>query len=165
MGMSLGAPLGRPRATVRDNRPMTSALNDPAALELLSLDVPARLATLDPDGFPRITPIWFLWERGAFYMTSLAHYPQVRNLRANGRASICIDTEEAKSHNGIRANRQIRATAHAHCFPDDGGEWTRRITLKYLPGPDGPARAEIRAAQERMVICLRPDPSRLIVYT
>ncbi len=31
---------------------------------LLNLAIPAHLATLDPAGFPRITPIWFLWEDG-----------------------------------------------------------------------------------------------------
>ena len=28
---------------------------------LLHLAIPAQLATLDAAGFPRITPIWFLW--------------------------------------------------------------------------------------------------------
>jgi nitroimidazol reductase NimA-like FMN-containing flavoprotein (pyridoxamine 5'-phosphate oxidase superfamily) len=39
--------------------------------ELLALDIPARLATIDADGAPRITPIWFLWDDGAFFMTSV----------------------------------------------------------------------------------------------
>lgn len=53
---------------VRRPRPL-----DPAEIEaLLALDVPARLATLDRDGFPHVTPLRFLWSDGAFYMTSIA---------------------------------------------------------------------------------------------
>jgi hypothetical protein len=31
-------------------------------VELLALDIPARLATIDADGARRITPIGFLWD-------------------------------------------------------------------------------------------------------
>ena len=143
---------------------MTPApLHTPAALELLGLDVPAHLGTLDPDGFPRITPIWFLWDGEAFLMTSHTRYPQVRNLQRDPRATICIDTESATSVDGIRPNRQIRARGLAEVVPDADGDVTRAITLKYLRGPDGPPRAEIRAAHDRMVLRLTPDPERLIV--
>ncbi len=63
-----------------------------AAIEsLLQLDVPAHLATIDPSGYPRITPIWFLWKDGAFYMTSFASKPHVRNLQLNPKATVRND--------------------------------------------------------------------------
>lgn len=123
--------------------------------EVLALEVPARLATFDRDGFPRMTPIWFMWESGAFYMTSLELNVQLRNLQRDPRATICIDIE-GPDEGGYRPNRQVKAKAKVRLFPDDG-EWTRRITLKYLSGPEGEETAEQRASHRRLVIELRPD--------
>lgn len=120
--------------------------------ELLLLDVPAHLATIDPSGFPRITPIWFLWAEGAFHMTSVEGQPHLRNITRDPRASVCVDTEEPES----RVNRRVRGRGEAELFPDEDGSWTRRITLKYVGGPEGEAAAARRAAMPRVVIRLRP---------
>jgi nitroimidazol reductase NimA-like FMN-containing flavoprotein (pyridoxamine 5'-phosphate oxidase superfamily) len=127
---------------------------------LLALDIPAHLATIDADGFPRITPIWFIWEDGAFRMTSVEGQPHLRNLARDTHAAICVDTEAREPVEGIRANRRVRAQGLAETAADDGGFWTRRITLKYITGPDGGVAAERRAAMPRVVITLRP--TRLI---
>ncbi len=71
---------------------------------LLQADVPARLATLDGDGYPRVVPIWFLWADGAFYMTSVPERVHVADIRRDGRAAICVDIEERRT----RQNRQVR---------------------------------------------------------
>ena len=123
---------------------------------LLALDVPARLATLDADGHPRITPIWFLWHEGAFYMTSVTGKRHLKNLARDPRASICIDTEERVTQSGIRRKRRLKATAEAELESDRDGEWTKRITLKYVYGNEGRALAQRRAAMPRVVISLRP---------
>lgn len=138
-------------------RPAGGRLSQGEIGELLALDVPARLATIDPDGFPRITPIWFVWEDGAFHMTSVAGRPHLRNLAEEPRASICIDTESRESVRGVRSNRQIKARGFAELRPDEGGYWTRRITAKYVSGPEGEARGAYRAAMGRIVIVLRPS--------
>jgi hypothetical protein len=124
--------------------------------DLLRLDVPAHLGTLDRRGYPRITPIWFLFEDGTFYMTSLVGKRHVDDLRRDPRASIRIDVEEHVAVSGVRANRQVGGRGIAELRPDVGGGWTRRITLKYVSGPEGAARATLRASQERIAIVLRP---------
>ena len=126
-------------------------------VDLLQLDVPASLGTLDRQGYPRITPIWFVYENGAFYMTSLVGKRHVGDLRHDPRASIRVDTEDAVAVEEVRANRQVGGRGIAELRPDVGGEWTRRISLKYLAGPDGVARASMRAAQDRIVIAIRPE--------
>lgn len=125
--------------------------------ELLALDVPARLATLEADGFPRITPIWFVWEDGAFWMTSLPYQPHVRNLERDDRAAICVDVEDRRSAGGVRRNRQVKARGLARVRVDEKGAWTRRITLKYVRGEDGEAVARRRAAMPRVAIELRSE--------
>ncbi len=124
--------------------------------DLLGLEVPAHLATIDPDGYPRITPIWFLWENGAFYMTSVEDKIQLRNLHRNPAASVSVDIESPDSGKGYRSNRQVKAKGAVRLFKDDGS-WTRRITLKYLSGPEAERMADARAAMLRLVIELRTD--------
>jgi nitroimidazol reductase NimA-like FMN-containing flavoprotein (pyridoxamine 5'-phosphate oxidase superfamily) len=47
---------------------MPAMVNQPRRLDqdevdtLLALDVLARLATIDRQGFPHVTPLWFVWE-------------------------------------------------------------------------------------------------------
>jgi hypothetical protein len=40
---------------------VTRVLSDPLAQELMQSSIPARLAYLGPDGFPRAIPIGFHW--------------------------------------------------------------------------------------------------------
>lgn len=124
---------------------------------LLALDVPAHLGTLDRAGFPRITPIWFLWEEGTFHMTSVPGKRQLADLKRDPRASLCIDTESPLAIGGQRPNRQARARGRVETSVDVDGRWTRRITFKYIPGPEGEAQAAFRASMPRVLIRLRPE--------
>lgn len=123
---------------------------------LLGADVPARLATLDREGFPHVTPLWFIWTDGAFHLTSFPDRPHVRRLERDPRAGICVDVEAPEREDGERPNRQVRAVGTAELFADDRGAWTRRITRKYVTGAVAIERAETRAAAPRTVIRLEP---------
>jgi nitroimidazol reductase NimA-like FMN-containing flavoprotein (pyridoxamine 5'-phosphate oxidase superfamily) len=57
--------------------------------QLLTREVPARRATLDAEGFPHVTPLWFVWTDGAFYMTSVADRPHLRRV-ARTRGSVLV---------------------------------------------------------------------------
>lgn len=127
-------------------------LGDDEVATLLELDLPARLATLDPDGYPRVVPIWFLWADGVFHMTSLRQRVHVSDIRRDPRAAICIDVEDPET----RRNCQIRGRGIAELLPEHE-EWTRRITLKYVLGPDAAREAERRAAMDRVLIRLCPE--------
>jgi PPOX class probable F420-dependent enzyme len=132
------------------------SLTDAELDVLLGLDVPGRLGTLDKEGYPHITPMWFVWERGAFYMTSLPEKAHVRRLERDPRASFCVDVEDDERDDGERPNRSVRAVGPAEVFDDRDGEWTRRITEKYIVGPGQTAVVERRTGQERVVIRLQP---------
>ena len=133
-------------------------MSDSEIDDLLALDVPARLATLDAAGYPHVTPLWFVWSDGAFYMTSIPDRPHLRRLRHDPRVGVCVDHEAPEREDGERPNRQVRGIGDAELFPDARGEWTRRITLKYVHGAGH--RATARAAHERIVI--RLTPARLV---
>lgn len=124
--------------------------------QVLASDVPAHLATLDAKGFPHVTPLWFIWTDGAFYMTSIADRPHLRRVARNPRVGICVDVEFPERTDGQRPNLQVRAQGVAELFADDGAAWTTRITEKYLRGPGRGQQVQARGRDERVVICLRP---------
>jgi PPOX class probable F420-dependent enzyme len=132
-------------------------LDSTGIASVLALDIPAHLATIDSNGYPRITPIWFIWEAGAFWMSSVEGQPHLLNLLRDPRAAVSVDTETGVAVRGVRENRRVRAQGRAELGPDKDGQWTRRITLKYVPGADGEAAAAQRAAMPRVVITLRPE--------
>jgi nitroimidazol reductase NimA-like FMN-containing flavoprotein (pyridoxamine 5'-phosphate oxidase superfamily) len=131
-------------------------LTDDELDALLGLDVPGRLGTLDKEGYPHITPIWFVWEDGAFYMTSLPGKAHVRRLEREPRASFCVDVEDDERADGERPNRSVQGVGPAELFDDDAGAWTARITEKYIRGPGRRSVVEHRTSQERVVIRLQP---------
>jgi nitroimidazol reductase NimA-like FMN-containing flavoprotein (pyridoxamine 5'-phosphate oxidase superfamily) len=61
---------------------------------LLELDAVAHLATLDGDGFPHVTPVWFVWLDSAFYFASDTHRPHVARLQRDRRAGVVVEREK-----------------------------------------------------------------------
>src|SRR5713226_5336668 len=124
---------------------------------LLKLTIPAQLATLDPAGFPRITPIWFLWEDGIFYMSSGQERRHVHDLARDPRAGLSIALEEGQTQMGSRPYRQIIVRGYAHVQPDTDERWARKLILKYITGQAGALRAQQGAGKPLAVIALRPE--------
>jgi nitroimidazol reductase NimA-like FMN-containing flavoprotein (pyridoxamine 5'-phosphate oxidase superfamily) len=121
---------------------------------LLARDLVAHVGTVDADGFPHVTPIWFLWDGDAFVLSCRPNRPHVARLRANSKASILIDDEEPERSDGERPNRQVRAVGQARIFEDVDGASTTAIWRKYLrsasPRPAGP-RVVIRLVPTSLV--------------
>jgi hypothetical protein len=73
-------------------------LSDPLAQKLMQSRIPARLAYVGPDGFPRAIPIGFLWNGAQFVLATVPHAPKVPALRANPKVALTIDTETFPPH-------------------------------------------------------------------
>ena len=56
---------------------VTRVLSDPLAQELMQSSIPARLAYLGPDGFPRAIPIGFQWDGSQFVLCTVPDAPKV----------------------------------------------------------------------------------------
>lgn len=67
-------------------------LNDPLAQELLHSPIPARMAYIGLDGFPRVIPIGYHWNGTQFIMATATKAPKVRALSANPKVALTIDT-------------------------------------------------------------------------
>lgn len=71
------------------------------------------LATVRPDGRAHLSPIWFVWVGGAFWMCCNEASVKARNLRANPSASVSLESgTEPMVAEG-------RAVVHAHPYPVD----------------------------------------------
>ena len=139
------------------NTPSVRRLTQQEIANLVSLAMPAHLATLDPAGFPRVIPIWFLWEDGSFYLSSGPQSRHVQDLARDPRAGLCITIEESQTKTGYRPFRQIMVRGLAHVLPDTDASWARKLIGKYIPGEAGMRRARLEAGKPHVVIVLRPE--------
>ena len=69
-------------------------MTDDQINEFLGQPLVAVIGTVDAEGMPRSTPIWFHWEEGAAYMFTSRGTLKWRNLQANPNASLCVDWRE-----------------------------------------------------------------------
>ena len=73
-------------------------LSDPLAQELMQSNIPARLAYVGPDGFPRAIPIGFHWNGTEFVLSTAPHAPKVSALKANPKVALTVDTNAFPPH-------------------------------------------------------------------
>ena len=64
------------------------------AVERMRTELIAWLTTVGADGQPQSSPIWFLWEDGDIVLCSLATTPRIRNMRANPRVAVNLNSDE-----------------------------------------------------------------------
>ena len=62
--------------------------------EFLARPLVGVITTLDAEGRPRATPIWYSWQGGAAYMFTGRDSLKWRNLERNPYASLCVDWRE-----------------------------------------------------------------------
>jgi hypothetical protein len=73
-------------------------LSDPIAQELMQSSIPARLAYVAADGFPRAIPIGFHWNGDEFVLCTVPHAPKVAALEANPKVAFTVDTTAFPPH-------------------------------------------------------------------
>jgi PPOX class probable F420-dependent enzyme len=61
------------------------------AEERLQTEVIVWLSTVRADGQPQSSPVWFMWDDGAFLIWSLPGSQKVPNIRANPRVSLHLE--------------------------------------------------------------------------
>ena len=83
-------------ANLRSDDPLHSL-----AAERLSSAPAVWLTTVDPDGQPQSTPVWFLWDGSTFLIYSRSHTAKLRNIEANPRVSLHLDGDGQGGDNVI----------------------------------------------------------------
>ena len=93
-----------------------------------------RVATLSRDGTPRLTPLWFIHDRGRIYMNTRAESPAVKDIWANPFVVLLFEKDR-----GPRPGKTLRIRGRA-AF-QAGTALNRRMyirsALKYHLSPGG----------------------------
>ena len=95
----------------RDLLNATTATSDNALTEaerdaLLAERLEARLGTNRADGWPHITPIWYLWQEGTFLLSLGNSRRHIDNLRRDSHVTLCVDIDhrpEGPGHAALAA--------------------------------------------------------------
>src|SRR3954469_5689455 len=113
--------------------------------DLLALPV-ATLATIDPDGRPQLTVVWFLAEDGDLKISLNTSRQKVRNLQRNPSCSVLL-LDLANPY------RYVELRGDAEVTPDDDYAFADRLGQKY--GAD--LRQNDRPGETRVVVTVRPS--------
>lgn len=96
-----------------------------------------NIATVDNDGAPLVTPIWFIQEEGRIWFTPRQHSEWLKHIRGDKRVALSID-ETAIPYRKV----VVRGTAQVDHEVGHDDAWRdryRRIAERYIPKDDANA--------------------------
>lgn len=113
----------------------------------------ATLATINRDGTPQLTTVWYRWEQGKIEITTMADSVKARNIRRDGRVAVSI-------MDAANPFRVLVVRGHAVLSTEGLDELRRSLALRYL-GPERGAAFAARPPQgERVKIVVTPERFR-----
>jgi PPOX class probable F420-dependent enzyme len=71
-----------------------SAEASDALAQRLRTETVAWITTVAPGGQPQSSPVWFLWDAGVFLVYAQPHSWKVRNIRANPKVSLHLNSDD-----------------------------------------------------------------------
>ncbi|MBK8025848.1 MAG: pyridoxamine 5'-phosphate oxidase family protein [Chloroflexi bacterium] len=129
--------------------------------EFLAGPVVARIATVDDQGFPYITPVWQEWRDGAMYIIPREKTTFVKHLKVNPKVAISVALDT-----GTYTRMLMRGTAEILFGPArmEGLvlEIGERMSLRYL-GPHGPEYLAASIDRPRYLIRVAPSPDHKLI--
>jgi hypothetical protein len=124
---------------------VTKVLSDPLAQELMQSSIPARLAYLGHDEFPRAIPIGFHWNGVQFVLCTVPHAPKVSALKANPKVALTIDTNSFPPHALL-----IRGTAEIDIVDGVPPEYFAASRKAIAPEQQDAFETQVRAMYKQM---------------
>lgn len=70
---------------------LTEDVTQAAINEFLAERRHAVLATNRRKGPPQLSPVWYLWDEGALYVSTSEQSIKAQNIRSDNRISVCVD--------------------------------------------------------------------------
>lgn len=109
----------------------------------------ADLATVRADGSPHITPVWYLYDGSAFYITSRRGRAKVKHIERDPRVALSV-------HDTSYPYKGAMVEGVAEIIEANAAELTRKLAIHYLGPEEGRAYAEVLNRYQRIVISIRP---------
>ena len=86
-----------------------------------------KISTIRKNGLPHLAPIWFVWEDGKIYFTTMSATIKAKNITSNPNVSFCVDEQTPPYSFVIIEGKAKVAQDHKGLLP-----WTVKIASRYM---------------------------------
>jgi PPOX class probable F420-dependent enzyme len=117
----------------------------------------ATLATVRADGRPHAAPIWYHLDDNTFVFTTGEDTVKGRNMRRDGRVSLCIDDERPPFHFVI-----VEGVATLTADDPDLLLWATRLGGRYMGEDEAEAFGRRNAVPGELLV--RVAPTKVLAY-
>lgn len=123
----------------------------PERQEALLATMPnAIVATIRPDGLPQLTPNWYLWSDGRFWLAISGRTVKAANLRRDPRIVLCIDDPASGDYVQVTGTAELVEGLAAR-------ERTIELCRKYMPEAEVvPHWESLVADSPRVLVIVHP---------
>lgn len=111
----------------------------------------AHLATVGPDGAPRVRPVWYLYEDKAFWFTTRLE------ARRTGADVVAGSTVAVSIADEDRPYRAVVASGTPEVWTNDRQKWLERIATRYGEAEGRRWLAGALKEPDRVVLRLAPE--------
>jgi PPOX class probable F420-dependent enzyme len=118
-----------------------------------------RLATMREDGWPHVTPIWYVWEGGRFVLTLGKSRRHLTNIARDPKVTLCVD-EDPRTTDLTRSPQAVVCFGLATLHDDDPTvrAVTTKVEERYLPAEArGPELDELLWFEGRVAVVIEPQ--------
>ena len=117
----------------------------------------ATLATVRADGRPHVAPVWYHLDGETFVFTTGEDTVKGRNMRRDGRVSLCIDDERPPYHFVI-----VEGVATLTADDPDLLLWATRLGGRYMGEDEAEAFGRRNAVPGELLV--RVAPTKVLAY-
>ena len=112
------------------------------------------LTTVNADGSPQATPIWYYYDGEHFNVTCYSHRVKARNIRRDPRVTlVVVDT--------VNYGDPLTISGAAELIYEGAAEATQRVAIRYEGEETGrESAARLNAGGQRVIIRITPERVR-----
>jgi hypothetical protein len=118
-----------------------------------------RIATMREDGWPHVTPIWYVWDDGRFVLSLGKSRRHLDNIARDPHVTLCVD-EDPRTTDLTKSPRAVVCYGLGRLVEDEAGvrEITAKVEQRYLPADvRGPELDELLWFEGRVGVEITPQ--------